>query len=348
MNRTTFMSRGLPLSLQGKKMKSPGNFASIGMVLAMSIFITYTSSSIAATPLFFPTKNIGISRLNETKSESPVLEEDYISYYDQNCQQETGIGLTNGGTFEGAIRITPTELTGYESWNLCAARVLIAHDDMTNLQGTLKIYAQGTPTQPGTLLASEHYIESGGGWVRVNLSKPISLDTTKDLWVSFEITHAAGQHPLIADEGPAHDGKGDWVGHNGSWTELQTVDSAFDLNWVIEAIITNTGSSQTELQITTISGSPYGLSMKVKNTGNFEAVNTTMNLTVKGGFFGLINKKSITQIPSIAVGAIAGSYLRLFGLGKIFISIKVETSNANSVVKTTTGILLGPFVFCSK
>lgn len=181
--------------------------------------------------------------------------------------------------------------------------------------------------------------------MHVNLSTPLALDIAKDLWVSFEITHAAGKHPLIADEGPALDGKSDWVGHNGSWDELQTMGSAFDLNWVIEAII-NTGPSQTQLQITTITGGLVGLRTKVKNTGDFEAVNTTMNITVKGGIFGLINKNSITQTPCIAVGATAGSSLRLFGLGKIIITIKVEASNAAPVAKTATGILLGPFVFC--
>jgi len=320
----------------------------MGMILTITLIIASASTSIAETPFLFPKSSTRISAFNETSGERPPLGEDRISFYDPNCQQETGIGLTSSGTFEGAIRITPTELAHYEGWCLTAARVLIGNDDGSEHQGNLKIYTQGSPTHPGTLLTSEPYTVSRGGWVRVNLSEPLMLDITKDIWISFEITHAAGEHPLIADEGPAIDGKSDWVANNGSWGELQTMDSAFDLTWIIEAIVARTGPSRTALQIETVSAGFFGVSTTIKNIGDSEAINTTIRVTVNGGFIVLINKNSITKIACLASGASVGSLVHVFGLGTVTITVKVEASNADLCIKSATGFVLGPFVLGMK
>ncbi|MEM4523113.1 MAG: hypothetical protein QW738_07890, partial [Nitrososphaeria archaeon] len=46
--------------------------------------------------------------------------EDTLFYY--NMVDYNAIGLTNGGTFEAAIRLTPTELGPYDNWKLTKVR----------------------------------------------------------------------------------------------------------------------------------------------------------------------------------------------------------------------------------
>jgi hypothetical protein len=308
-------------------------------MFAVSVF-----SATAGAPLLFPKRSTILSACNETSGQRSLIGEESISFYDPNCQQETGIGLTSGGTFEGAIRITPSELARYQGWNLIAAQVFISNDDGSEHRGNLKIYEQGSPIHPGILLSSEPYTITERGWVRVNLSEEIALNSTKDIWVSFEITHAAGEHPLIAVEGPATDGKSDWVANNGSWLELQSMDSTFDLTWIIEAIVARIGPSRTELQIETISGGFFGVRTTIENIGDSEAINTTVGITVNGGLLVFINKNSLTLTPGLAAGASVGSCVRVFGLGKIMITVKVEAVNADPRVKSATGFVLGPLV----
>jgi hypothetical protein len=172
---------------------------------------------------------------HQTHESAPVLAEEWLHYDDGTCTNS--IGLTNGGTFEGAIRLTPDELGAYNGWYLNTVKFYHGAPgyDQPQHSGTIKIYGQGTDVKPGTLLTSQAFVApEGEGWVEVPLATQLTVDGTKDLWISVRVTHAAGEYPLGVDSGPAVDGKADWVYAGGSWQELQYIgDPPLDYNWCI-------------------------------------------------------------------------------------------------------------------
>lgn len=154
---------------------------------------------------------------------------DTLYYY--NSIDYNAIGLTYGGTYEAAIRLTPTELGSYGNWKLIKVR-FYHHEGSHN--GQVKIYDQGTTSEPGSIITTEPYSASTAGWIEITLSNPVIIDNSRDLWVSVEITHAAGEYPISVDQGPAVSGKGDFV-YAGGWGEL--ANYGLNYNWNIEAIV---------------------------------------------------------------------------------------------------------------
>ena len=169
-------------------------------------------------------------KLEYGKGFSPLSsEEDTIHYDSENCG---AIGVTGGGTFEGAIRLTPEELGPYDGWDIISVLFYYYTGDET---GMVKIYGQGIPSSPGDLITSEPYSVSEHNWWRIDLSSSVSIDASQDIWVSLEASCADGEHPLGVDAGPAVEGKGDWYYWGGSWSEL--LDYGIDKNWNIRAIV---------------------------------------------------------------------------------------------------------------
>ncbi|KPJ70633.1 hypothetical protein AMJ52_09625 [candidate division TA06 bacterium DG_78] len=145
----------------------------------------------------------------------------------------TGIGYTNGGTFEGAIRLTPDELAAYAGWNIIAIYFHLYQTYQMNQY--VKVYDGWMDIWPGDMITAESY--SGTAFVTAHLTDYVPISGTGDLWCSVQVTHLAGEYPLSVDYGPAVDGKGDWIGP-GIWTELQNQPgNPLDYNWLIYAIV---------------------------------------------------------------------------------------------------------------
>ena len=140
-----------------------------------------------------------------------------------------GIGI-NCDAFEAAIRITPEELVGYDGWEISGVRWY--HSDEGIHSGEIRIYEEWTSTNPGALITSEPYTVTGKGWFGIPLSTPVILNAEEDVWASVKIIpNTCGEYPIGADEGPAVDGKGDWIEYGNGWAELQ--DFNLDYNWNI-------------------------------------------------------------------------------------------------------------------
>ena len=176
------------------------------------------------------TINHQLSTINHQPSYRPAGE-DTIHYDGENSG---AAGLVYGGTYEGAIRLTPEELGPYDGWSLIS--VLFYHWESGMHSGQLKIYGAGTSSEPGALLTSEPYIVTGQTWLRTEFTEPVTIDATQDIWTSVEITHTPGQYPIGFDEGPAVQGKGDFVYDNDNgWAELYLL--GLNYNWNIRAIV---------------------------------------------------------------------------------------------------------------
>ncbi|MCK4256917.1 hypothetical protein KAX35_08515, partial [candidate division WOR-3 bacterium] len=145
--------------------------------------------------------------------------------------------------FEGAIRLTPTELALYDGWYIRS--VVFFHSNMYGSHSCkAKIYDEGTtspPYTPGTLLTQEPYTAAIFGWERIDLSSPVKIDASKDVWVSVEVTQVYNYDCILTvDAGPADTGKGDFINGAG-WWELWT--GGLDYNWNIRAIVDSSAVS---------------------------------------------------------------------------------------------------------
>ncbi len=168
--------------------------------------------------------------------QAPVFNGMWIHF--DNGVNSNAIGSTIS-TWEGAIRITPDELGGYNGWKLCTVKWF--HYVTTNPQhsGMIKIYGEGTPTSPGALITTEPYTVTGMGWKEIPLSHFVRLNASHDIWVSIQINQVPGEYPLGVDNQFAVDGKGDWIYDGTHWIELQTIQGGgpffLDYNWNIWA-----------------------------------------------------------------------------------------------------------------
>ncbi len=161
--------------------------------------------------------------------------EDTLRFDDPATAGTNAIGLSSGGTYQAAIHLTPDELGPYNDFQLLA--VCFYHYEAGTHSGRVIIYGPGS--LPADTLTTEAYTVTGQGWYRVDLTSPVTIDGSADLWVSVEITHNQNEYPIGVDAGPAVDGKGDWVySQNIPWQELQGIDPTLDVNWDILALVT--------------------------------------------------------------------------------------------------------------
>ncbi len=148
------------------------------------------------------------------------------------------VGLNAGGTFEGAIRITPVELVDYDGYTLTAVRWHhgFSGGSTPPHSGTIKIYDAGTSTNPGGLITSEPFTVPSMGWFEIPLSTPVQIDVSEDIWVSVQVTHGVGEYPLGVDPGPVVPGKGGWISIDGvTWMQLGIDIPTLNCNWNIWA-----------------------------------------------------------------------------------------------------------------
>ncbi len=146
---------------------------------------------------------------------------------------DNGNSIGNGGTtFITAILLTGTELASYyETYELYAVRALIILP-ITNV--TIKVWQGGTTSPTTEIYSADVTASTADGWNTYQLPSPITLQTGTNYWVGYSVGHANGTYPASTDNGPAIDGKGDWV-YDGVWAELQ--DYGLDNNWNLKAML---------------------------------------------------------------------------------------------------------------
>ena len=215
--------------MQRKKILKEAGVLLIAIVMVLST-VAVTANTNDESPEFMLTGAEDILQSQQTNMFDPG----WIHFDDGtnvNC-----IGLTAGGTLEGAIRITPAELAGYDGYELTAVRWHHGSIPQPSHSGTIKIYNAGTSTNPGSLITSEPFTVPSTGWFEINLSNPVPIDISKDIWVSVQVTQAAGEYPLGVGPGPVVAGKGGWLSTDGvTWKQLGIDYPTLNYNWNIWA-----------------------------------------------------------------------------------------------------------------
>ena len=204
-------------------------------VLLIAVALVLSTAAVSAntndeSPEFMLAGADDISSPQQTNAFDP----DWIHFDDGT--NVNSIGLTAGGTWEGAIRITPAELGGYDGYELTAVRWHHGYTSSPPHSGTIRIYDAGTSSKPGSLITSEPFTVPSADWFEITLSNPAPIDVSKDIWVSVRVTHAAGEYPLGVGPGPVVPGKGGWLSTDGvNWQQLGIDIPALDYNWNIWA-----------------------------------------------------------------------------------------------------------------
>ena len=240
----------------------------------------------------------------EYNQEFPTLsrEEATIHYDGPNSN---AIGLTAGGTWEAAIRLTPEELGPYNGWQLIS--VLFYHNDEVIHSGQLKIYGAGTLSEPGALITSEPYSVTEETWLRTDLTTPVTIDITQDLWTSVEITQAAGEHPIGCDEGPPVPGKGLFAtDEGGNWFDLSL--EGLPYNWNIRAIVESGWLSVTPYLGTILPGQALDITVKFETYGLTPDSTYTANIAIHNNSVDSpVNVPISMYVLSATYGAIEGT-----------------------------------------
>ena len=320
-----------------KNMKKTNKILSEAVVLLITaVLITSMSAVIADTE-----ENVALATTEKTIAESSVRGEEAIGYFDLDTAGTQGVGLQGGVPpyfWAQGIRLTQDELKVYGGWDLIAVNVL-HNEDAYEHWGFVEVYGEGTPTWPGTLLASVEYHFEERAFYRVELNESIAIDDHNELWLVCAWESGTDDFPGGMDGIPAVDGKGDFIFMNGAWSEIQNAAPDFDHNWCMEGIVE--GEGKAELAIQNIKG-PIGVNAEVKNIGEIAASNLEYTMTVTGGILERVNVSVSDSIATIAAGAEEAISSGIFvGFGSIDIVITASADNAVEVTATKSGFLLG-------
>ncbi len=206
----------------------------------------------------------------------PLSMLDWLHYDDGTC--ENALGLTAGGELTEAIRLTPTELAGYDGFEIQKVKVMHgwptgtpqpAHD------GFVRIWEAGTTTEPGALAKEQAFsAPAGNDWVEIDLVDPYTVDETQDVWVGVAWTHGAGDFPCGFDTDTVTVDKGGFLVYPGAaWTQLSAI--GYPGNWNLWAGLEPGGpGGEHDVGVQSInepSSGPAGVitpEVTVKNFGN--------------------------------------------------------------------------------
>jgi N-acetylneuraminic acid mutarotase len=175
------------------------------------------------------------------------------------------VGLTSGGTFYSAVRLTAPKACTVETiiwyrWNACGDNYLF-------------VWAGNTQTLPGAVIESVPYSAPDSGWQTTVLLTPVPLDSGDDIWIGPRMTHSAGTFPLGVDDGPYVATRGDWVNMTGTWEELSVYSMSY--NWHIRAILghapafaTDVGCQKILAPLTQMVPGSVAPKLKIRNYGS--------------------------------------------------------------------------------
>jgi hypothetical protein len=215
---------------------------------------------------------------------SPKQTKDATLRYD-NGVNDDAIGLTAGGTFQVAAYFPAATMGQYAGMKLTQMEIYI--NDVP-VPCVLKVYGQGTSTSPGALLHEQTVTPTGLSWNTFTLTDEVDI-TGQDLWIGYQVTHAAGQYPAGSDAGP-HVTNGNWISTDGvAWDQLHIIAPSLDYNWNIAGFlvegVTYTNDVSVQSILSPVSGPDLGnevVTVRVKNNGTVSQSNIPVSYTLDG------------------------------------------------------------------
>jgi hypothetical protein len=163
-----------------------------------------------------------------------------------------GIGSTAPpATFSVGARFIPSDLASFDVENgdiLTKIRIYI--NEVASNTFTLKIYQGGTwSSNPGTLVHTQPVTGAVVGFNEITLTTPVTINTSQELWITYEIYQPGSTYPAGCDAGPGLNAKGNIMHWGGSWTTLSTLAPSLNYNWNIEAFVESGGGGSGKYNI---------------------------------------------------------------------------------------------------
>jgi hypothetical protein len=197
------------------------------------LFIAVLSSAQVANTFFAPQNLTGAienDTLIHVTWDEPGNGAQWIHW--DSSEYFTSVGLINGGTFYAASRWTAEELEGFENYYLSKIAFFPTND--TNATYTLQIW-QGEGAS-NLILSQDVESVSLNEWNEVLINEAVQINTGEELWFGFSVTQQAGFGVAGVDEGPALQGKGDYISTDGTtWNELPNI--GYNYNWNLKAFL---------------------------------------------------------------------------------------------------------------
>ncbi len=146
-----------------------------------------------------------------------------------------GIGLTGGGVFSVAARWEPYMLLAYHDKYITKVRIAPYNNAITT-SFTLKIWKG---PQAAALIYEEALSNVvPGDWNYIELSNPVPIDISDELWVGYTCDSPDGENPAGHNAGPAVSGYGDMITLDGiAWDPISSFGSQFDINWSLQVYV---------------------------------------------------------------------------------------------------------------
>ncbi|GAP71359.1 M6 family metalloprotease domain protein [Candidatus Symbiothrix dinenymphae] len=162
-----------------------------------------------------------------------------------------------------AVRFAPSDLTNYPGFQLSAisygvlnasgtSNVNLIYNGKTTMTYSVCVWQGRSGDAPETLVREQAVPDAvanfSAGWHTIELTEPVLLDTSKDLWFGIRLTKKQPApptnieiYPLACDKGPRVVDKGNWVFMNNTWGKVSNVTA----NWALKASVKPTGTLQT-------------------------------------------------------------------------------------------------------
>ena len=212
----------------------------LGLALAAGPAITPATSDVSSASAFS-----SLLRPSETilsPKSSPRTDPPGDTLYVDLEAYNNAVGLTSGGTFYTAARLTAT--------TSCTVSAVIFYRWNTISDDYMFVWSAGTTTQPGAVIESIPFYSAESAWNRVDLLTPVNLNAGDDIWVGPRMTHTAGTYPLGTDDGPYVATRGDFINYQGSWEELGPLGLSY--NWHIRAVLGGGSTLTTDVGVNQI------------------------------------------------------------------------------------------------
>jgi len=143
------------------------------------------------------------------------------------------------GNHESAARFNANVMRQYEGKKLEAVEFYLVDRPA---ECEVRIYGQGTSSEPGALLYSGDVSNtvSGNVWNRHEIGNPIDLDGG-DIWIAIWVKTVSRLTIMGCDPGPAN-ANGDWIfsdGNNDWETFRDRTNNEVNINWNIRGDVTD-------------------------------------------------------------------------------------------------------------
>lgn len=123
---------------------------------------------------------------------------DVTLHYDG--ENDTGIGLTNGGQWRAAVRFPASMMAQYQGMYLSSIEVFINESGNGH---KLQVYDMGSFNVLALSLVARAELRSAPGWNTLNLVNPVFI-SGKELWVGYWLDQPVGVYVVGADAGPCY------------------------------------------------------------------------------------------------------------------------------------------------